>query len=223
MKAHPEIILALDVADLKREKYFLEKLYPRVKIFKIGLQLFSSFGPKAVTLVQRKGGEVFLDLKLFDIPNTVANAVRAAVRLRVKMITLHICGGKEMLIAAAKAAQEEARLRGLRRPLLIGVTVLTSKNASPKQVLALARVALECGLDGVVCSVREAKFLRRKLNKKFLIVTPGIRPNNVAVDDQKRVATVKEAIQAGSDFLVVGRPILAAKDPLKAAKELFAN
>ena len=218
----PEIILALDVDSLQKAKYFVNKLYPKIKIFKVGVQLFTAFGPKIVEAINKKGAEVFLDLKFFDIPNTVANAVRQAVRLKVKMLTLHILGDEEMLRQAVAAAKDEARRLRVKRPLLIGVTVLTSKEANSSDVLTLAKIGLESGLDGVVCSVREAASLRKKINKKFVIVTPGIRPTGVNRNDQKRTATVAEAVRAGSDFLVIGRPILEAKDPVKVAEGLRA-
>jgi len=217
----PEIILALDVDSFSRAKYFVNKLYPKIKIFKVGLQLFTASGPKIIDMIHQKGGRVFLDLKLFDIPNTVNKAVRQAARHKVKMLTLHISGGEEMLKAAVAAARDEAGKLQVQRPLLIGVTVLTSKEANPKDILALAKTGIQSGLDGVVCSVREARHLRSRIKRKFLIVTPGIRPKGVEKNDQKRTATVKEAVQAGSNFLVVGRPILEAKDPLKVVLELL--
>ena len=219
----PEVILALDVKDMDKAKYFVDKLYPQIKIFKVGHQLFTAYGPKIVEMIHLKGAEVFLDLKFFDIPNTVANAVRAAVGLKVKMLTLHILGDEEMLRAAVKAAAEEAELLRVRRPLLIGVTVLTSKEATSSDVLTLAKIGVECGLDGVVTSVIEVTLLKQEIKKKFVVVTPGIRPSGVASNDQKRTATVREAAIAGSDFLVVGRPILSASDPLAAAKEILGE
>jgi orotidine-5'-phosphate decarboxylase len=221
MSRAPEIILALDVDDLKKAKYFVNKLYPRIKIFKVGIQLFTLAGPGIVEFINKKGAQVFLDLKFFDIPNTVANAVRAAVRLKVKMLTLHILGDVDMLKQALTAVRQESRRLKIKRPLLVGVTVLTSKEANPSEVLILARMGLESGLDGVVCSAREAPLLRKKINRKFVIVTPGIRLDGTPSDDQKRTATVREAIKAGSSFLVIGRPVLKAKDPLKAAEELL--
>lgn len=221
MKHNSQIILALDVDSFSKAKYSVNKLYPKIKIFKVGAQLFTACGPRVIKFINRKGAKVFLDLKFFDIPNTVTNAVRQVVRLKVKMLTLHIAGGEEMLKAAVKAAKEEARRLRTKPPLLIGVTVLTSQSAPPQEVLRLTQKALACGLDGVVCSVKEAALLRKNIKKKFLIVTPGIRPEGKSKDDQKRTATVKEALQAGSDFLVIGRPILKAKDPLKAVKELM--
>jgi len=217
----PEIILALDVEGLSQAKYFLNRLYPTIKIFKVGQGLFTACGAKAVEAIRSKGAGVFLDLKFFDIPHTVAAAVRQAVRLKVKMLTLHISGGKEMLQAAVSSAREESRRLKVSRPLLMGVTVLTSMPASGAEVLRLARLGIENGLDGIVCSAREAVFLKKKIKKRFLIVTPGIRPAGAASDDQKRTASVEEAIKAGSSFLVVGRPILKARRPLCIAKEML--
>lgn len=223
MRQKPKIIVALDVDDFAKAKYFVDKLYPEVKIFKVGLQIWTSCGPKIVEYVNRKGAEVFLDLKFFDIPNTVANAVRQAVRLKIKMLTLHILGGREMIVAAVKSAKEESRKLKLKRPLLIGVTVLTSQQAQPQEVLRLARLGVDFGLDGVVCSVREAGVLRKAINKKFIIVTPGIRQDTKTVDDQKRTATASEAAAAGSNFLVIGRPVLEAVDPKGVIRNLFRN
>lgn len=215
-----KIILALDVDNFAKAKYFINKLYPKIKIFKVGLQLFTTAGPKIIEFIHKIGAEVFLDLKFFDIPNIVANAVRQAVRLKVKMLTLHILGDEEMLKIAVQAAKDEAGCLKLKRPLLIGVTVLTSKETNFSDVLTLAKMGLDCGLDGVVCSVREAALLRKEIKKKFIIITPGIRPEGVSSYDQKRTATVEEAIKAGSDFLVIGRPILEAKEPFKVLEKI---
>ena len=216
-----KIILALDVDTLKEAKYFVDKLYPKIKIFKVGSQLFTSFGPKVIELLHKKGAEVFLDLKYLDIPHTVSKAVEAAVRLKIKMLTLHISGGKEMLEAAVEAARSQAKALKRAKPLLIGVTVLTSQSARAGEVLALAQQGLESGLDGVVCSVQEAAVLRKKIKKNFVMVTPGIRPDSSVQDDQVRTATVSQAVIAGSDFLVIGRPILKAADPLAALERLL--
>jgi len=218
-----QIILALDTDSLETAADFVEKLYPKIKIFKVGSQLFTAYGPKIVELIQKKGAEVFLDLKYLDIPNTVANAVAQAGRLKVKMLTLHISGGKEMIEAAVVSARRQKKVSGSKRPLLIGVTVLTSQKAHPAKVLKLAQQGLAYGLDGVVCSVREAAILRKKIKKDFLMVTPGIRTDNSVADDQRRTATVKEAVGAGSNFLVIGRPILKAADPVKKAEELLGD
>ena len=219
----PEVILALDVDNFKAAKRFVDRLYPAIKTFKVGVQLFTLAGPTTIKYINKKGGRVFLDLKFFDIPHTVAGAVRHAVQLGVKMFTLHILGDEDMLKAALKAAKEEAGRLRVKRPLLIGVTVLTSKEANFNEVLTLAKMGLECGLDGVVCSAKEARLLRKKIRKKFVIVTPGIRPAGAMRYDQKRTATVEEAIAAGSNFLVVGRPILEAKDPLAAARRIIKS
>jgi len=220
MSHKSKIILALDVDSLARVKYFVNKLYPRIKIFKVGSHLFTAYGPQIIKFIRRKGAEVFLDLKFLDIPNTVANAVRSAVALKVKMMTLHISGGEEMLKRAVQAACKESRRLKVKKPLLIGVTILTSQKTSPRKVLKLAKVGIDCGLDGVVCSVREATILRKNIKKPFIIVTPGIRPKTAGKDDQKRVATAAQAVRAGSDYLVVGRPVLEAKDPLAAFRNI---
>jgi len=215
MKQKTSLVLALDVDNFARAKYFVRKLYPKIKIFKVGPHLFTACGPEVIKFIRKQGAEVFLDLKYYDIPNTVANAVRQAVRLKVKMLTLHISGGKEMLRAAVKACREESRLIKSRRPLLIGVTVLTSKEAVFTETLQLAKIGIESGLDGVVCSAREVRLLKQSIKKKFFAVTPGIRLEKASPDDQKRTATIQEAREAGSDFLVIGRPILTAKEPLQ--------
>jgi len=223
MKNKAQIILALDVGDIKKAEQIVDKLYPAINLFKVGIHLFTAYGPKIVELIRNKGADVFLDLKFFDIPNTVAGAVRSAVKMEAKMLTLHILGDEEMIKAAVKAAKDEAGALKVKPPLLIGVTVLTSKDTPAGDVLTLARIGVEAGLDGVVCSAREAVLLRKEIKKDFVIVTPGIRPQGVSADDQKRTATVEEAIESGSNFLVIGRPILEAKDPLKAAEELIAK
>lgn len=218
-----QIILALDVDTLEKAKDFVDKLYPKIKIFKVGSHLFTAYGPKIIELLHKKGAEVFLDLKYFDIPNTVAGAIAAAVRLKVKMLTLHISGGQEMLRAAVSEASRQAKALKIARPLLIGVTVLTSQKTKPQEVLVLAKQGIACGLDGVVCSAQEATVLRREIKNKFMIITPGIRPDNLGKDDQKRTATVGQAIKAGSNFLVIGRPILKANNPIAKTEELLGD
>ena len=216
-----KLIVALDCDTFDQAKKLIDTLCPKVKIFKVGAQLFTACGPKIVEYINKKKAEVFLDLKFHDIPNTVANAVRSATHLNVKMLTLHISGGPDMLKAAVRSATEEANRFKMQRPLLIGVTILTSQEASPDDIFRLANMGLNCGIDGVVCSAKETAFLRANIKKDFLIVTPGIRSNKAAADDQKRTATAKEASSAGSDFLVVGRPIVEAKDPLLAVEEFL--
>lgn len=216
----PEIILALDVGSLGQAKYFVNKLYPKIRIFKVGLQLYTAVGPKVIQMIHKKGAQVFLDLKFLDIPNTVSKAVRESLRHKVKMLTLHISGGEEMLKAAVFAAKDEAKKLKIKKPLLIGVTVLTSQKAHPGRVLNLAKIGISSGLDGVVCSAQEARNLKNKIKRRFVIVTPGIRPKGAGKNDQKRTATELGALKAGSNFLVIGRPILEAKDPLKAVQAL---
>ncbi len=218
-----ELILALDVDTLDSALQFVNKLYPKINIFKIGSQLFTAYGPRIIELLEQKGAEVFLDLKYYDIPNTVAQAVAAAARLKVKMLTLHISGGKAMVEAAIAAAEAQAKISRIKRPLLIGITVLTSRDSTAQEVLNLAKSAIGWGLDGVVCSAQEAVNLRQEIQKDFLIVTPGIRQTTDSGDDQKRTATVKEAVSAGSDFLVIGRPILKAENPLARTMELLGD
>ncbi|MDD5567942.1 MAG: orotidine-5'-phosphate decarboxylase [Candidatus Omnitrophica bacterium] len=215
-----EIILALDVDSFAKAKYFVYKLHPQIKTFKVGMQLYTAVGPKVIKMIHQKGGEVFLDLKFFDIPNTVAKAVREAVRHNVKMLTLHISGGQEMLKAAVSAAKDEAKRSKTKKPLLIGVTVLTSQKTLSSQVFKLAKIGVDSGLDGVVCSAQEARGLRKIIKRKFVIVTPGIRPEGIDRNDQKRIATVSEAIKAGSNFLVIGRPILESDNPLQTVESL---
>lgn len=229
----PQLIVALDVETLDEAKALVEALSPVVDIFKVGSQLFTAYGPDVVRFIQEKGKEVFLDLKFHDIPNTVSNAVQAAVsslavggkeKRSILMYTMHIVGGEEMLQKAAQTAKKVAQQNGLRVPLSLGITVLTSEQSSENTkdiVLTRALLAKKAGLDGVVASVEEAGMLREKLGKDFIIVTPGIRPKAADVGDQKRVATPETAVRSGSNFLVVGRPIVKAEDPLRAAKEIL--
>ncbi|HOX54078.1 MAG: orotidine-5'-phosphate decarboxylase [Candidatus Omnitrophica bacterium] len=209
-----KLIVALDVDTLGEAEKFVDKLCPAVNMFKVGSQLFTACGPQAVQMITKKGAKVFLDLKSYDIPNTVKKAVEAASKLRVFMLTVHLSGGKEMLQAAASVPN---------RPKIVGVTILTSQSEdnTANRVLDLARLAKEAGLDGVVCSVAETKMIKKELGKDFLVVNPGIRPKDAQANDQKRVATPKEAIEAGADFIVMGRPILEAKDPLKLIEGLI--
>ncbi|MBM3243377.1 MAG: orotidine-5'-phosphate decarboxylase [Candidatus Omnitrophica bacterium] len=218
-----EIILALDVDNFAKARNLINRLYPIIRIFKVGSQLFTACGPKIIEFINKKGGEVFLDLKFFDIPNTVSRSVRMALRHKVKMLTLHIAGGEDMMKAAISAAKDEKAKKGAKKILLVGVTVLTSKKTQPSKVIALARMGVKCGLDGVVCSVREARMLRKSIARRFIIVTPGIRPQASLKDDQRRTATVSEAVLAGSDYLVIGRPILEADDPKAAAKSILGE
>ena len=246
-----KLIVALDVDAFEKAQKLVGLLSPRVKFFKVGSQLFTACGPEAIKMIGEIGGQVFLDLKFHDIPNTVYSAVASGtssaitiysvptgldevkVEDRIKkiisypvfMMTVHTGGvDKKMLSEAVRGASEKASELKIKRPLIVGVTVLTSQENNKDTlgvVLERAKFAQEAGLDGVVCSVSEAATVRKECGEDFIIVTPGIRPSGMSAHDQKRTATVSEAIKAGSDFLVVGRPILEAKDPLEAVKNLL--
>lgn len=239
-----KLIVALDVDKLYEAKRFVDTLYPTVKFFKVGSQLFTAVGPKAVKMVGEKGARVFLDLKFYDIPDTVFSGVASGTGMSCEMIpiktevkdhvvswpvfmmTVHIDlqDNREMLIKAVEGAEKKAKESGRDKPFIVGVTVLTSdnkQNDTLKIVLEKARLAKETGLDGIVCSVHEAEAVRKEFGKDFIIVTPGIRSAGATVNDQKRVATAEEAIKAGANFIVVGRPILEAEDPLEAVKNLL--
>ncbi len=217
-----QLIVALDVDNLKEAQRLVDILYPTVEMFKVGSQLFTSEGPEAVRAIGKKGAQVFLDLKFHDIPNTVFQAVMASTP-GVVMMTVHIKGGREMLESAVRGATEKAKELNIKKPFIIGITRLTSdknEGSTEEDVLDAARLAKHAGLDGVVCSVLEADRIRKEFGKDFLIVTPGIRPKGYSSDDQARVATAKQAAAAGADFIVVGRPIIKAKDPLSVAKSI---
>jgi orotidine-5'-phosphate decarboxylase len=224
-EARNKIIFALDVNGLDEIDRFAGMLSGKVGMFKVGKELFTSCGPGAVRAVQRHGGQVFLDLKYHDIPNTVAKAMLEAARLGVQLTNLHALGGLEMMETAATAVRKEF---GDQRPRLLAVTILTSSTADtlrgvgiehPLQdmVVRLARLAQNAGMDGVVASPLEIDLIRAACGPDFLIVTPGVRPTFAAADDQKRIMTPAEAVAAGADYLVIGRPIATADDPAAAA------
>ncbi len=217
-----ELIVALDVGDIKKAKKLAEVLRPAVKFFKVGSFLFTSCGPDIVRWLKQKRLKVFLDLKLFDIPNTVASTAKAITGMGVSMFTIHASGGQEMIRACAEAVKAEARRLKIEKPKIIAVTVLTSSNPRDvkAQVSQLARQALEAGADGLVCSVQEAQMLRRKFSNNTILVCPGIRLASATSADQKRVATPKDAKKAGADFIVVGRPIIEADSALRAAVDI---
>jgi orotidine-5'-phosphate decarboxylase len=228
------VIAALDVSAADEALQLAERLAGSVGAVKIGKELFVTAGPDIVRRVRATGAEVFLDLKFHDIPNTVAKAVAAATRLDVQMLTIHTSGGAAMMAAAEKAAQETARECGIPAPLVLGVTVLTSMDttdlagigidAEPAtQVERLARLAATAGLRGLVCSPLEIARLREVLPAGMKLVTPGIRPAAAATEDQKRVMTPADAIQAGADWLVIGRPITKADNPRAAAEAILAT
>lgn len=221
-----QIIVALDVDSIKKQEDLLKALHGTIVWYKVGLQLFTAHGKRAVDIVQRHGGKVFLDLKLHDIPQTVAHAVQEAQRLGVDAVSLHLMGGADMLRAAAEV---------MPRPKLWGVTVLTSMGAKdvkifsptariPSLVKALAKQGWVGGADATICSPQEVSMLKKSfphLDMKF--VTPGIRPKGAALNDQNRVMTPGEAAALGIDFVVIGRPITHASDPRKAALDILAE
>lgn len=222
-----KVLIALDYDDQQTALNFVKQLSPDTCRLKVGKEMFTYFGPAFVKELIDLGFDVFLDLKFHDIPNTVAKAVTAAAKMGVWMVNVHASGGVEMMIKAKQALEQF----GDDAPLLIAVTVLTSMDAaelsrlgvdkSPEeQVIYLAKLAKESGLDGVVCSAQEAKKLKAELGEDFKLVTPGIRPAGSDAGDQKRIMTPKQAIEDGSDYLVVGRPITQAADPVSVLKEI---
>jgi orotidine-5'-phosphate decarboxylase len=225
------IIVALDVPTAERAIELAGEVAPAVGAFKIGSELFTAAGPETVRRIRATGAAVFLDLKFHDIPNTVAKAVASATRLDVQMLTIHTSGGLEMMKAAETSAQETARQLGTPPPLVLGVTVLTSMDGTAltevglsanvgKQVERLARLAVQAGLRGLVCSPLEIAGLRQFLPAEMQLITPGIRGPGDVAGDQKRTLSAAEAIAAGADWLVIGRPIYAAPDPRAAAGRL---
>lgn len=229
------IIVALDVDSADEARAILGQLHGHVGAFKIGLQLFASAGPGLVREFTEAGVKVFLDLKFHDIPNTVAKASVEAARLGVWMFNLHASGGSEMMKQAVKEVDEACEREKIARPLIVGVTVLTSANAETmgeiglasdveSQVVSLARLTAGCGLDGVVASPQEVIAVKNAVaDPKFLTVTPGIRPAFATDDDQKRVTTFGQAMANGSDYVVIGRPIVQAKDCLAAVEQIIAE
>ena len=228
------IIAALDVPDAEQAIKLAEAIAPAVGAFKIGKELFVSAGPDIVKRVRDTGASVFLDLKFHDIPNTVAKAVASATRLDVQMLTVHTCGGSTMLKGALEGATKAAEETGNEPPLVLGVTVLTSMDdsdlnevgvgkAPQDQVIDLAKMATEADLKGLVCSPKEITALREVLPTEVKLVTPGIRPAGSDSGDQKRVMTPSEAVQAGADWLVIGRPIYAADNPRAAAESILES
>ncbi len=227
----PRVIVALDFPDTTSAVDLAARLDPAACAVKVGKELFTAAGPDLVRELVRRGFRVFLDLKFHDIPNTVAQACAAATRLGVWMLNVHAAGGSAMLTAARDAVVKAAAADGSARPLLVAVTLLTSLDAgdlaaigvvgtAEAQVLRLARLAQASGLDGVVCSAREAPELRAACGSQFKLITPGIRPAGTATHDQARIMTPEAAIAAGADYLVIGRAITAAPDPLRALHDI---
>lgn len=226
------IIAALDVPTAEQALKLAQAVAPAVGAFKIGSELFTAAGPDIVRRVRDTGASVFLDLKFHDIPNTVAKAVASAVRLDVQMLTLHTSGGSAMMRAAEEAAQQTALHSGRNAPLVLGVTVLTSHDSQSlgeigcetnvgRHVERLAQLAVQSGLRGLVCSPLEIADLRQMLPERIQLVTPGIRTGAEPADDQKRTLMPREAMDAGANWLVIGRPIYAAENPRAAAEAIL--
>ncbi len=233
LSASDRIVLALDIDSDAEALGIVAELKDAVGMFKVGHQLFTACGPDIVRRIIAAGGRVFLDLKYHDIPNTVAKASVEAVRLGVSIFNVHALGGLDMMKAAADAASETAAQAGLPVPAVLAVTVLTSMDEAslrrelkisrslPREVAHLARLAQRAGMHGVVASPQEIRMLRRAIRGTFIILTPGVRPGWAAKDDQKRVMTPGEAVRSGADYIVVGRPVLKARDRQEAVGKII--
>ncbi|WP_196593756.1 orotidine-5'-phosphate decarboxylase [Pectinatus sottacetonis] len=226
------LIAALDVGTFNEAKTLIEKLEDSVVFYKVGMELFYAVGPQIIVYLKEKNKKIFLDLKLHDIPNTVAEGLVSLMKLGVDIFNVHTSGGFTMMHKAAVRIHEEAEKMGIIAPKLIGVTVLTSINEADwlglgmtasikEQVVRLAKLAQKAGLDGVVASPGEAGLIREVCGNDFMIVTPGVRPAGTAADDQSRIATPAQALRNGASQLVVGRPIYAAADPKEAADNIL--
>ena len=226
MDSKNKIIVAIDTIDIN-EALKLTKLIPDVGAFKLGLEYFCANGPKGISKISETGMKIFLDLKFHDIPNTVAGAIKASLDMEPFMMTVHLSGGYNMLHRAMEEVQEYCGKKSLKTPLILGVSVLTSIDNNDfsslgitgkveGQVIRLAKLAEDAKLDGLVCSAKELKAVKKETGEKLMLVTPGIRPSGVEVNDQKRIVTPTQAINDGANYLVIGRPITGAKDPKKA-------
>lgn len=228
------LIFALDVDSFEQARSWVRLLHDEVGMFKVGKQLFTRCGPPVVQMIRDEGGEVFLDLKYHDIPNTVAKASIEAARMGVKMFNVHALGGRTMMKCMVDEVVRASQVEGFDLPIMLGVTILTSSSESDLQdvgilkpvvemVPLLADLAQKSGLSGVVASAQELALIRAACGDDFVVVTPGVRPATASQDDQQRVMTPAEAIRAGSNYLVVGRPISKAVDPAAAAREIVAE
>ena len=229
-----KIIFALDVEHFAEAQRWVNLLKGHVGMFKVGKQLFTHSGPKVVDMIRKKDQKVFLDLKFHDIPNTVAKAGEEATKLEVAMFNLHALGGFEMMKKTVEASRAVAKSLGISKPLILAVTILTSMDENVmkevgiqgpilEEVGRLALVSMKAGVDGVVASPQEIGIIRQQCGENFLIVTPGIRLPTEKKDDQKRTLSPKEAIAAGANYLVIGRPIKEAKDPLEAVQKIIED
>jgi len=234
MQARDRIILALDVDSKEKALSLVQELAGHVGAFKVGMQLYNSVGPEIVREINNLGGRVFVDLKFHDIPNTVVAAGRVMVRLGCHMFNVHAAGGKEMMQSLVNEVQAESERLSKPEPITLAVTVLTSinqeqlanemfvKNMQVKDlVVKWALMAKECGISGVVCSPREITAIREACGSDFKIVTPGIRPDWSAANDQKRITTPRQALDMGADYMVIGRPIVKADNPVDAAQRII--
>jgi orotidine-5'-phosphate decarboxylase len=231
-KASDKLIFALDANDYEEALSWIELLSSHVGMFKVGNELFTAVGPKIIQDIKERSQKVFLDLKFHDIPNTVARAAEAAVRLNVDMFNVHASGGSQMIKEAVSAARSRSVELGKARPVLLAVTVLTSLNnddlkeigfqkSTSELVLHLAELAKTAGASGVVASAQDIEMLKKKFGDQFIVVTPGIRSvDEDKKDDQKRTLSAYEAVKAGADYIVVGRPIRMAQEPLKVCREI---
>jgi orotidine-5'-phosphate decarboxylase len=226
-----KILLVLDVSSREEAMKLVRPLYEHVGMFKVGMQLFTAEGPSLVREIVELGGKVFLDLKFHDIPNTVSHGVLEAAKLGVSLMTIHAAGGRAMMETVAKELEDQF---GNRKPMVVAVTVLTSLNDTAlaeigitrpmeQQVVAMAKIAEECGIAGVVCSPHEIQRVRQAAGPNFKIVTPGIRMPGQSANDQQRLATPREALAAGADYIVVGRAVTAAPDPRGALDALVRS
>jgi orotidine-5'-phosphate decarboxylase len=234
MQARDRIVLALDVDSQEKAVSLVRELTDYVGLFKVGMQLYNSTGPDIVKEINDLGGKVFVDLKFHDIPNTVAAAGRVMARLGCHMFNVHAAGGREMMREMVRELEEEAQRLGQPEPITLAVTVLTSINQEGLEkemfvrdmqiqdlVVRWAVMAQECGIKGVVCSPREITAIRRACGKDFKIVTPGIRPAWSEANDQKRITTPRQALDMGADYMVIGRPIVKAGNPVEAALKII--
>lgn len=226
-----KLVLALDVDNKEKAENLVKELKDYVGVFKVGKELFTAEGPSIFQMIRENGGKIFADLKYHDIPNTVASAARTLVRHGVEIFNVHASGGYEMMKKTREAIEDEAAKLGVKRPVFLAVTVLTSLNdedmkrikvceSAKEHVLTLAKLAKEAGADGIVCSPQEIEMIKRELGADFITLTPGVRPVWAAAGDQKRVMTPKEAVEKGTDYIVVGRPITGAADRKEAAAKI---
>jgi orotidine-5'-phosphate decarboxylase len=231
MEPRERLIFPLDVEHFSEAQELVGLLKGHIGLFKVGKQLFTHSGPKVIDMIRRKGERAFLDLKFHDIPHTVAKAAEEAAKLSAAMFTVHSMGGYEMMKLAVESSRNLAKQLNIPKPLILAVTILTSMDQTilkevgirtplERQVVRLATLAKRAGVHGVVASPREIALIRDHCGAHFLIVTPGVRPASAARDDQKRTLTPGEAIKAGADYIVVGRPIKDADDPVKAADQI---